>query len=281
MSTQQSSRSVHETTASGHPASTAGQSGSQPAWRPSDIRVVLVRPRNPLNMGAAARAMANFGFRDLALVDPYDKAFREARSARAGAVLLQNATCHDTLAAAVAGFRHVVGTTAGTNRTPALPLQDWPTLSRSWPQGRTALLFGSEKTGLSSEDLSYCTALARIPTLETAPSMNLGQAVAICCYELSLAAAGARDSIAGSTPGVTAPAPAGSAPLAERERLVETFLPLLEQLGVLQPLHRRSQSRRLRRVLLRWNLEPGDIQLLMGVARELRRTLRQQEETQE
>lgn len=237
---------------------------------PPRLRIVLVRPRNPLNIGAAARAMANFGFDDLVVVRPYEEAWKTARSARAGIRVLESARAVDALEDAVADCELVVGTSAATARTPEVPLSSWPEVAARLPlQTPTALLFGSEKTGLSTEEMSYCNQLARIPTLPGSPSMNLGQAVAVCCYELVRTRA-----IQGfdAPPVIDAePAAAGQASVEERERLVRTFHPLLEALGVMLPGHRASQTRRLRQMLQRWRLTPADARLLLGVAREMKR----------
>ena len=150
--------------------------------------VVLVATRNPLNIGAAARAMSNFGFRRLRVVRPYEPAFREARSAVGASALLAKAGEFKTVAEAVADCSLVVGTTAVGKRTlqhRSRRLEDGARLIRKrLKSNRVALLFGSEKTGLSNEDLSHCHWVMRIPTREQNISMNLGQAVAVCLYEL-------------------------------------------------------------------------------------------------
>lgn len=230
------------------------------------IRVVLVHARNPLNMGAAARAMANFGLKDLVLVAPYDTAWQTARSARAGAGVLAAARAVATLPEAIADCGFVIGTTAGTDRVPEIPLEPWAEVAASLPtlppEQPIALLFGSEKTGLSVDDISHCNRLARLPTLPGAPSMNLGQAVAVCAYELARAAR---------------PVPPGPAlhpvTVEQRERLVATWLPLLERLGVTGPLDRERQTRILREMLVRWRLTPKDAHRLMGLARQVRHAL--------
>ncbi|HEY7838849.1 MAG TPA: TrmH family RNA methyltransferase [Terriglobales bacterium] len=238
------------------------------------IRVVLVHARNPLNMGAAARAMANFGLSDLVLVAPYDTAWQTARSARAGAAVLANARAVATLEEAIAGCGCVIGTTAGTARVPEIPLEAWSTVAASLPAlppgVPVALLFGSEKTGLGIEEISYCDRLARIPTLPDAPSMNLGQAVAVCAYELARQAAPA---IADTPPAVPGAAGAAVITLAQRERLVATWRPLMEQLGVTEPLQRERQTRVLREMLIRWRLTPKDAHRLLGLARQVRHAL--------
>jgi TrmH family RNA methyltransferase len=154
------------------------------------VDVVLVSPRNPLNIGAAARAMANFGFRRLAAVEPFAPNWREARSAVGAPELLLEAKECTTLAEAVAQCTLVVGTGSLTYRKPEQPVVQLPELAPLVEQelrrgGRVAVVFGPENHGLSREDLSYCQVLVVIPTDERQPSMNLGQAVAVCLYELA------------------------------------------------------------------------------------------------
>ncbi len=152
------------------------------------VRIVLVSTRNPLNIGAAARAMSNFGFRHLRVVNPYEPAFREARSAVGASSVLAEAEQYKSVADAVADCTLVVGTTAVRHRQlhhPLRRLEDGARLIRKrMGASRVALLFGSEKFGLSNEDLSHCHWLMRVPTREENISMNLGQAVAVCLYEI-------------------------------------------------------------------------------------------------
>ena len=154
------------------------------------IEVVLVSPRNPLNIGAAARAMANFGFAHLAVVAPYEPHWGEAKSAIGADELLQSARITERLTDAVADCTLVVGTGSLQHRKPeqpVIPLPDLvPLIQKEIARGgRIALVFGSEKRGLTQTDLSHCHLLAVIPTHPKQPSMNLGQAVAVCLYELS------------------------------------------------------------------------------------------------
>jgi TrmH family RNA methyltransferase len=150
------------------------------------LTVVLVSPRNPLNMGAAARAMANFGFSHLAVVAPYEPHWREAKSAVGAESLLQNARCTQTLGEAIADCTFVLGTGTLTHRKPEQPVVPLPLLAPFLQnKGRTALVFGPEKRGLTRDDLAICHALVEIPTDSRQPSMNLGQAVAVCLYELT------------------------------------------------------------------------------------------------
>jgi len=176
------------------------------------LEVVLVTPRNPLNIGAAARAMANFGFRRLKVVAPFAPTWREARSAVGAEELLQNAQSTECLAEAVADATLVVGTGTLTYRRPEQKVVLLPLLAPLVSQelargGRVALVFGPEKHGLTREDLSYCQVMVEIPTDARQPSMNLGQAVAVCLYELA----------AGEGRGINQKTPGGAEPLAYTE----------------------------------------------------------------
>jgi len=154
------------------------------------IEVVLVSPRNPLNIGAVARAMANFGFSHLTVAAPYAPNWREARSAVGAPELLQNAKQTDSVAAAVADCTFVVGTDTRTHRKAEQSVLTLPELTPVFAReldrgGRVALVFGPEKHGLTRDDLSYCHTRVEIPTDPRQPSMNLGQAAAVCFYELA------------------------------------------------------------------------------------------------
>jgi TrmH family RNA methyltransferase len=134
--------------------------------------------------------MANFGFARLAVVAPYEPHWREAKSAVGAENLLQNARIAERLADAVADSTLVVGTGSLEHRTPqqsVVPLPDLaPLIQKELTRGgRIALVFGSEKRGLTQADLSHCHLLAVIPTDPQQPSMNLGQAVAVCLYEIA------------------------------------------------------------------------------------------------
>jgi TrmH family RNA methyltransferase len=170
------------------------------------ISVVLVSPRNPLNIGAVARAMANFGFAHLKVVAPFEAHWREARSAVGAPELLASATETASLVEAVADCTLVVGTGTLTYRKPEQKVVSLPNLTpfieqELKPGGQVALVFGPEKHGLTREDLSYCHLLVEIPTDPHQPSMNLGQAVAVCLYELS-----SRSSESGERPSDQPPA---------------------------------------------------------------------------
>jgi tRNA/rRNA methyltransferase len=225
-----------------------------------NLAVVLVSPRNPLNIGAAARAMSNFAFSDLRLVNPYDKAFREAVSAVGGAAVLQSAQVFDNLADAVADCSLVVGTTSIGHRELQHPLHSLEAASpllRGHPL-KLALLFGSEKFGLSNEDMSYCNWLIRIPTVPGTPSMNLGQAVAVCLYEL------VRDPAA-----VAAPTPRHPVTGADAEQLTRMMLELLQVSGYTNRVVAVSTEQKMRRFLRRLTIQQRDARLVLGILRQL------------
>jgi tRNA/rRNA methyltransferase len=169
------------------------------------IEIVLVSPRNPLNIGAAARAMANFGFRNLTVVSPWEPHWREAKSAIGADALLQNAKCAERLSEAVADCTLVFGTASLTSRQPEQPVVSLPNVAPlihkaldESPAARIAIVFGPEKRGLTREDLALCHHLLTIPTDPAQPSLNLGQAVAVCLYALSTHIEHAQDAGAGA-----------------------------------------------------------------------------------
>lgn len=234
---------------------------------PDRLCVILVSTRNPLNIGAAARAMCNFGFHHLRLVHPYDPAFREARSAVGATAVLTDAKVFATVAEAVADCTLVVGTTAIGHRQLQHPLHVLKDGASSILQelaatpdqpSRVALLFGSEKVGLSNEDLSHCHWLLHIPTSDAQPSMNLGQAVAVCLYEL------ARDT--------TTPLPAAETPRASAEEVERLTTVLLETLHASEYVATQSldsKEENIRRLLRRMQLSGEDASTWLGMLRQI------------
>ena len=231
---------------------------------PKDTRIVLVRPRNPLNIAASARAMRNFGLDDLAIVAAYEPVWQDARAAPGAEELFQNARVAPRLLDVLEDRTLVLGTSSLARRRPALPvfdLGDLAELSKRRKTGeRLSLLFGPEKTGLSNHDLSYCHGILRIPTADDCPSMNLGQAVAVCCYELRRAWRPKREQTAKKL---------AQATVGEVTRLVEEIEKMVA--GNKKPTAQRESagSFRLRQMFLRWPLTSEDVTLMMGVLRDL------------
>jgi TrmH family RNA methyltransferase len=226
------------------------------------LSVVLVATRNPLNLGVAARAMSNFGFSRLRVVNPYGAAFREARSAVGAAELLAQAEEYRSVAEAVADCALVVGTTAGRDRKLQHPIRRLErgalVIRNQLRTGRVALVFGSEKRGLSNEDLSHCHWLLRIPTRDEHSSMNLAQAVTVCLYEL------VRDSKAEPKPVKLQRAAAG-----EMERITATLIDALRASGYLNPGPAAAAEMKVRRLVRRLNLQADDAEVWLGMLRQI------------
>ncbi len=231
-----------------------------------NLRVVLVATRNPLNIGAAARAMSNFGVRRLRVVNPYEKAFREARSAVGAAGLLAKAEQYDGVAEAVADCRLVVGTTAVGRRDLQHRLQrlveGGRQIKRQLRSAPVALLFGSERYGLSNEELSHCHWLMRIPTREEHGSMNLGQAVAVCLYEL---VRGRKTETAKTASGKKEKTSAASR---ELERLTQAMLKVLHDSGYIKPRAVAAEEK-LRRLVRRMEFNANDAEVWLGMLRQI------------
>ena len=239
-----------------------------PVTSPLDhLRVVLVEARNPLNIGAAARAMSNFGVRRLRVVNPYQVAFRDARSAVGAAKLLADAEQYETVAEAVADCTLVVGTTAVGHRELQHPLRRLEPgirlIRKRLSAVNVALLFGSERFGLSNQDLSHCHWLMTIPTRSEHTSMNLGQAVAVCLYELVRS---------GNAPGTQAgkKEKKTSARSGEIERLTAMLLEILHRSGYVKPREADATETKVRRLIRRMPLESRDAQLWLGMLRQIR-----------
>jgi TrmH family RNA methyltransferase len=223
-----------------------------------NLSVVLVEARNPLNIGAAARAMANFGFPDLRLVNPYRVAADEARSGPHADQVLLASRDFSTLAGAIADATLIVGTSSATKRDVRLPihrLEDAATLIRAH-SGPVSLLFGSEKFGLSNDDMTHCHFLVRIPTVDNAASMNLGQAVAVTLFELAR-----RDSLP-----IPTPSHENLAPAAMLDELTNRFYEALQLSGY---VHHDNVIEKLRQLFRRMRLREHDAVMWLGMARQL------------
>jgi tRNA/rRNA methyltransferase len=234
------------------------------------ITVVLVRARNPNNIGAVARAMHGFGFGDLRLVNDYSVGFEKAKSAVDASAILAAAREFPTVADAVADCSLVVGTTAVGERRQEhslYTLAQAGTLVRSAAATeRVALLFGSEKTGLSNDAMSHCHWLMTIPMHQTPDlrhaSMNLGQAAAVCLYELVRQ----KDPVA----------PTESQPAAQAEDLERVTSLLAEMLTSIGYARRRpaaADPSAVRRLVRRLHLSQSDARRWIGILRQLLRKI--------
>ncbi|MBN1275830.1 RNA methyltransferase [Candidatus Woesearchaeota archaeon] len=159
------------------------------------VRVVLVRPEHPGNVGAVARAMANFGFSDLVLVDPRcdhlsDESMQRAKHAKA--VLRKAVTCASLEESGCDWLVATSGKLGSDENIPRLPLQPWQLAGRVMGvRSRVVgVVFGPESSGLRNDELERCDAFLAIPTSKRYPILNLSHAVTVVLYELSIARQG-------------------------------------------------------------------------------------------
>jgi tRNA/rRNA methyltransferase len=232
---------------------------------PSQPKIVLVRPRDPNNIGAVARAMKNFAFSDLWIVTPHPPIWSEVTAAVNATDILVNARVVGSLEEAIFDCNFVTGTTDRTRveqkQTIYTPL-DLMSELRQAPY-RLALVFGSEKHGLTNEDLSHCHRVMSIPTQPDCPSMNLGQAVAVCCYEL------ARE----HTLSQIEDRPSETATAGAVEAGLRLALDVLRLSDFVLPGNELHLTRRLRSSLLRLRMTNDDVEMLCGILSKIKRGL--------
>jgi TrmH family RNA methyltransferase len=229
------------------------------------VCVVLVRARNPNNIGAVARAMHGFGFADLRLVNDYSVGLETARSAVDASAILAQAKLFASVPEAVSDCSLVVGTTAVGERQQLHPLyalaEGGVLVHSALASARVALLFGSEKTGLSNDALSHCHWLMTIPMHQTAglrhASMNLGQAAAVCLYEL----------IRQTDAPLNEPQPMATAE--DLERVTELLAEVLASIGYAKRRPASAERTEVRRMVRRLNLNQSDARRWIGVLRQL------------
>lgn len=265
-----------------------------------NIRIILVEPAGPLNVGAIARVMKNMGCKHLVLVQPHcDPLGAEARQMAVHAVdILEQAHQVSTLPQALQGCHRAIATTARKRDFPillepphsALPWLLEP-LGASYPS--SALIFGPEDRGLSNAELHYAQRFISIPANPIYPSLNLAQAVAICCYELynqiqlhqlaeeqpssfpaivtgvesrtDLGADSKTDSIANDS----------RAPLDLLEAYYQHLETLLLQIGYLYPHTATKRMEKLRRLFSRADLSITEVNMLRGIVRQMTWALEQ------
>ncbi|EAQ99494.1 RNA methyltransferase [Congregibacter litoralis] len=234
---------------------------------PEHIRIVLVEPSHPGNIGAVARAMKTMGLGRLVLVAPEQFPHEEAtwRAVWARDVL-ESAVVVDTLDEAIAECGFVVGTCARDQRLP------WPVLdprrsalevSANSRRGEVAILFGREDNGLSNEELMRCNLHLAIPTSDAYSSLNLAMAVQIVCYELHMLANG--DALPQTSNAEW------DEPLASQENIERFYVHLeetLSQIGFLNPAAPRKLMPRLRRLYNRLGMDEMELNILRGILTE-------------
>ena len=243
-------------------------------WSLDRVRIVLVAASHPGNVGATARAMKVMGLSRLSLVTPrFPDVLTQpdALAFASGAVdVLERASTHATLDDALAGCVHAIAMSARDREyaPPATTLRDAASTALSIASGGdngsevadVAFVFGSERYGLSNDDVLRCQARCRVETSAEYGSLNLAQAVQLVAYECRQAALAARP---GTTP-ETRPAPATHA---EREALIDHLEQGLLAIGYLDPDAPKKLMPRLRRLFARARLERDEVQWLRGIAK--------------
>lgn len=240
------------------------------------VRIVLVEPAGPLNIGSTARVMKNMGLQQLVLVNPHcDPWGAEARQMAVHASdVLEAAQVVASVPEALQGCQRAIATT-GRPRSPTLPLEH-PRVALPWllkgveePEMKSALVFGPEDRGLNNDELNYAQRFVYIPSHPAYPSLNLAQAVAICCYELYQAVQARELS---RDPQLLAEHPIGSnleaSPLAALE-VLEIYYQHLEsvllKIGYLYPHTASSRMKKFRRLFSRALLTSAEVAMLQGI----------------
>jgi TrmH family RNA methyltransferase len=233
------------------------------------IRIVLVDPSHPGNVGAAARAMKNMGLSELVLVRPKQFPDAEATARASGAAdLLARATVVASIAEAVAGCGLVLGTSARPRAANWTVLEPPEAAARALAAAAlrpVAILFGGERNGLSNEDLAACHALVTVPASPDYESLNLAQAVQIITWELREASAARARRLPAEAPPATAEQVA---------RLHEHLGRVLAALGFDDPRNHANLVARIGRLLARAVPDEKEVQILRGVLTAVEHSLR-------
>jgi tRNA/rRNA methyltransferase len=226
----------------------------------SRVCVVLSRPSHPGNIGAAARAMKTMGLADLALVAPRHFPDPDATAMAAGAAdVLSKARVFETLGGALADCALAVGFSARErelSHAPATLRDAAPSLVDATAEGKVALVFGNETSGLSNTELARCQRFVVIPSNPEYGSLNLAAAVQVACYELAVAAR------AFSAP---AARERGAASVGDVEGLFAHIESAAVSSGFLDPEEPGRFMERMRRMFARIRLERQEVKLLRGL----------------
>lgn len=223
----------------------------------SRLGVVVVRPLLPSNLGSIARASKNFGVRDLRLVEPAAEVDEDSQRLASGAGdVLDGLRRFASLPLALADFEAVVATSSLRGRAShrAIRLGELPGFLQDLGQSRVALVFGSEKSGLTEEEMSHASVFLRLPTVPDFPTLNVSHAVAI-----TLSAA----CLAGDE------APAAGEPWAaakDIEGAIEHWDRALDAIGFYDTGHHDRTLRDWRRIVAGRPLAERDVKILRGVA---------------
>jgi TrmH family RNA methyltransferase len=232
------------------------------------IRIVLVDPSHPGNVGAVARAMKNMGLSELVLVRPKEFPSEEATvRASQAADLLERARVTDSIGAAIEGCGFVLGTSARPRSANWTVLDPRAAARRAIDESAVtpvAVLFGGERNGLSNDDLSACHALLNVPADPVYESLNLAQAVQIVTWELRMAAGGQPRRLAAEAPPATAE---------QIARLHAHLAVVLPQIGFIGERNVANLGFRLERLLARAVPDEKEVQILRGLLTAVQRSI--------
>lgn len=225
------------------------------------ISIVLVEPAGPLNVGSVARVMKNMGLKHLILVNPQCEYLGDeaCKMAVHGFDVLQSARVVETLPEALQGCQRAIAT-AGRDRACPSPLEP-PRTTLPWLlDAPSALIFGREDRGLTNQELSYAQKLVRIPSSSEYASLNLAQSVAICSYELYVAASSAEN---------LPVMPESAAPIELLEKYYDLLQTLLLRIGYLYPHTAAARMEKFRRLYNRAELSAQEASMLLGILRQV------------
>jgi TrmH family RNA methyltransferase len=223
--------------------------------------VVLVRPSEPGNIGAVARAMANTGLHELVIVEPAAPVDRTARAYAVHATeILDDAVRCASFSEATAPFQRLVGTTSSRDRaakSKILTPRELAAALGASTQQKTALVFGPERSGLTTEELARCSPLVTIPASLRQPTFNLAQAVLVVAYEIFLVS---------RTPEMPEEA-VEQASVHQVDGFLEHARQLLDEIGFSRDDTFDATFRDLRRLAARANLTSREVHILRGILR--------------
>jgi len=228
-----------------------------------NVRIVLVGPLYGGNVGSACRAMCNMGLSDLAVVTPRENLDMDEAHKMAchSDHILENMTVHEDLLSAIKDCTITVGTSArrGLYRQHAVtPREIAPKLTVETDNSKVAIVFGREDNGLTNNELTMCTDILNIPTATQNTSINLSQAVLICCYELFVATETFEPQEEKSD----------IATMEMREIMFKKWRKTLLKIGFMHEDKADHMMYGLRRILSRGQLTQDDVKILMGIARQ-------------
>ncbi|MDX1385944.1 MAG: RNA methyltransferase [bacterium] len=232
------------------------------------MSIILVRPQHAGNIGSVARAMKNMGLDQLRLVSPQENPtdLTGIKMAMGGRDILEGAQSYSQLGEAIADLDLVVGTSRrfGQDRQQFINVREFAEWTGSLPEKhRVGILFGTEVTGLTNEEIAHCQKVITIPTASEDPSLNLAQAVLVVAYELFMAPGGEAFT---APPGEEAKA----ATVGDFENMIDDWKSLLDEAGFLDQQNPDHLMRILRQLFNRARLSDKEVRIFRGICRQLR-----------